>query len=85
MKYLLCFVVSLVCAMVLEQGQASTNIHETRFYKAEGRVDAGYLELAKDGTYRAIDREHMFVAVYEQGQWAQKGSVITFRPSTRMR
>jgi hypothetical protein len=78
-------VVVLVYSTAWSQEHASANAHKTRFYKAEHGVAADYLELAADGTYRVIDREHMFVAVTEQGHWHQGGSVITFRPSTVMR
>jgi hypothetical protein len=80
-----CFVVVLVCTAAWGQENAPANNHKTHFYKAEHGVAADYLELAADGTYRVIDREHMFVDVTERGHWHQGGSVITFRPLTVMR
>jgi hypothetical protein len=85
MRRLFCFAVVLIYTTAWGQEHASANVHKTRFYKAEHGVAADYLELAADGTYRVIDREHMFVDVTERGHWHQGGSVITFRPSTVMR
>ena len=65
--------------------QSRTTTQTTRFFKAEGGVSAEYLRLAKDGTYRVISREHMFVALTEEGWWEQKGSAITFKRKTLMR
>jgi len=85
MRRLFCFVVVLVSAIAWGQEHPSANAHKTRFYKAEHGVAADYLELAADGTYQVIDREHMFVDVSERGHWHQDSSVIAFRPSTVMR
>jgi hypothetical protein len=85
MKRLFYFVILLVSATALSQTHGLVNADRTRFYKAECGTAADYIELAKDGTYRVIDREHMGVSMTEQGHWQQDGSVITFRPSTVMR
>jgi hypothetical protein len=85
MKRLFHAVTLLVCATALSQTHGLVNAERTRFYKAECGTAANYLELAKDGTYRVIDREHMGVSITEQGHWQQDGSMITFRPSTVMR
>jgi hypothetical protein len=85
MKRLFCVVALLVCATALGQTRGLVNTDQTRFYKAECGTAADYLELAKDGTYQVIDREHMGISVTEEGHWQQDGSVITFRPSTVMR
>jgi hypothetical protein len=52
-----------------------------RFFKAECGTAAGYIELATDGTYTTVWREHMGVFVQEQGRWGQKQEVITFAPN----
>ena len=41
---------------------------------------ATYLELAIDGRYKVIDREHMGVMLTDEGHWQQTGAVITFSP-----
>ena len=72
----------LVCVTALGQSGES---ERRRFYKAECGTAADYLELAKDGTYRVIGREHMGVGITERGRWEQNGTVITFRPESVLR
>jgi hypothetical protein len=53
---------------------------KARYFKAEHGVAATYLELAIDGRYKVIDREHMGVMLTDEGHWQQTGAVITFSP-----
>lgn len=53
---------------------------KARFFKAEHGVAATYVELAADGRYKVIDREHMGVLLTDEGRWQQTGTVITFSP-----
>ena len=41
---------------------------------------ATYVELAADGQYKVIDREHMGVSLTDEGRWQQTVAVITFSP-----
>jgi hypothetical protein len=75
----------LVCVTAVCQTGGSVKAGPARFYKAECGTAADYLELATDGTYRVIAREHVGVILTERGRWQQNGSVITFTPSTLMR
>jgi hypothetical protein len=74
-----------VCSTAVCQTTGFAKTDHARFYKAECGTAADYLELASDGTYRIIDREHMGVEVTERGHWHQSGSMITFTPSSRLR
>src|SRR5215470_15832213 len=51
-----------------------------RYFKAEHGVGATYVNLATDGSYRVIDREHMGIFLTDEGHWKQAGAVITFSP-----
>jgi len=59
---------------------ATCAAQKARYFKAEHGVGATYLELAPDGRYNVIDREHMGVFLTDEGRWRQTGAVITFRP-----
>jgi hypothetical protein len=85
MKWFFYTLAFFMCSTAMCQTGSSVKAGKARFYKAEGGVDANYLKLASDGTYRVVAREHMFVAVRERGRWRQSGSVITFTPSSVMR
>ena len=74
-----------VCSTAVCQTTGVAKTDHARFYKAECGTAAEYLELAGDGSYRVIEREHMGVEVTERGRWNQSGSVITFTPSSRLR
>jgi hypothetical protein len=54
---------------------------DSRYFKAEHGVGATYVELAADGRYRVIDREHMGIFPRDEGRWHQTGAVITFSPT----
>jgi len=84
MKRLFCIAAFFLCIEMLAQSRDSVYQDQTRFYKAENLTSATYLKLAKNGTYRVVHREHMGVAVTEQGHWERRGIGITFRPSTVM-
>src|SRR2546427_4323124 len=85
MKCFFCPLVLVVCATAWCQTSGAANADQPRFFKCEGGVSADYLELATDNTYRVIAREHMGVWQVEQGRWREKGSTITFTPSSHMR
>ncbi len=85
MKCFFCPLVLVVCATAWCQTSGAANADQPRFFKCEGGVSANYLELATDNTYRVIAREHMGVWQVEQGRWREKGSTITFTPSSHMR
>ena len=74
-----------VCFSAVCQTTGSARANHARFYKAECGTAADYLELSTDGTYSVVAREHMGVQVMERGGWHQSGSVITFKPSSRLR
>ena len=44
-------------------------------------MGATYVELAADGRYKVIDREHMGVFLTDQGRWQQTRAVVTFSPT----
>jgi hypothetical protein len=54
---------------------------KARHFKAEHGVGATYVELAADGRYKVIDREHMGVFLTDEGRWRQTGAVVTFSPT----
>jgi hypothetical protein len=56
------------------------------FFMAPSHTNAEFLALLNNGTYLQINREHMFVAIMDQGQWAQDSSgVIELRSSKHRR
>jgi hypothetical protein len=61
-------------------GCATYAAQKPRYFKAEHGVGATYVELAADGRYKVIDREHMGVFLTDEGRWRQTGPVITFSP-----
>ena len=75
----------ILCATALGQTNGVVKTDQARFFKCEHGVSADYLELAQDGSYRLIAREHMGVLQVEQGHWRGNGSRITFTPSSHMR
>lgn len=60
---------------------ATSAVQKARYFKAEHGVGATYVELAADGRYKVIDREHMGVFLTDEGRWQQTGAVITFSPT----
>src|SRR5215470_5467706 len=60
---------------------ATSAAQKARHFKAEHGVGATYVELAADGRYKVIDREHMGVFLTDEGRWRQTGAVITFSPT----
>ena len=85
MKWFFYTLALFMCSTAVCQTGSAVKAEKTRFYKAEGGVSADYLELASDGSYRVIAREHMFVDVTEKGHWQRNGSVIKFKRSKVMR
>lgn len=51
-----------------------------RYFKEDGGVQATYIRLDSNGTYRVTAREHMFVRVEESGHWKKDGTRIAFTP-----
>ena len=59
---------------------ATCAAQKARYFKAEHGVGATYVELAADGRYKVIDREHMGVFLTAEGRRLQTGAVIRFSP-----
>jgi hypothetical protein len=54
---------------------------KVRYFKAEHGVGATYVNLASDGRYKVIDREHTGVFLTDEGRWQQTGDLISFSPT----
>ncbi len=65
---------------ILLTSSALSAAQTVRYFKAEHGVGATYVNLASDGSYKVIDREHMGVFLTDEGHWKQAGAVITFSP-----
>ena len=60
---------------------AFCSAQNARYFKAEHGVAATYVKLAANGRYKVIDREHMGVALTDEGHWRQNGALLTFSPT----
>ena len=71
----------LACSIFLDGGHAAAQdkpvlVHfkTDAFFRSYCYTGSSYLEFRKNGTYREIQREHMFVAVIDRGKWSQAES-----------
>jgi hypothetical protein len=56
------------------------------FFMSPSSTNAAFLALLNDGSYLQINREHMFVAIMDDGQWTQDSSgVIELRSNKHRR
>jgi len=51
---------------------------EAAYFMGDNYTSASFLELRSDGTFRSIDREHMFIGEGDAGRWAQTDNGTLF-------